>query len=108
MSRLTARQKPEESAPAVPNGGPAVVSGAVPTSREIDPMIGRASSTDASRSTRALGAGSMGTVYKAKQHAMGRNVAIKILRSDRALDEGSRARFLREARANSPLARPTR
>jgi serine/threonine-protein kinase len=51
-----------------------------------------------------LGAGSMGTVYRAKQHAMGRNVAIKILRSDRALDESSRARFLREARANSLLA----
>src|SRR5580693_10024736 len=53
-----------------------------------------------------LGAGSMGTVYKAKQHAMGREVAIKILRSDRALDEGSRARFLREARANSLLTSP--
>jgi serine/threonine-protein kinase len=53
-----------------------------------------------------LGAGSMGTVYKSKQHAMGRNVAIKILRSDRALDEASRARFLREARANSLLASP--
>jgi serine/threonine-protein kinase len=53
-----------------------------------------------------LGAGSMGTVYKAKQHAMGRDVAIKILRSDRALDEGARARFLREARANSLLASP--
>jgi serine/threonine-protein kinase len=53
-----------------------------------------------------LGAGSMGTVYRAKQHAMGRDVAIKILRSDRALDEGARARFLREARANSLLASP--
>ena len=53
-----------------------------------------------------LGAGSMGTVYRAKQHAMGRDVAIKILRSDRALDESARARFLREARANSLLASP--
>jgi serine/threonine-protein kinase len=37
---------------------------------------------------------------------MGRDVAIKILRSDRALDDGSRARFMREARTNSLLASP--
>ena len=37
---------------------------------------------------------------------MGREVAIKILRSDRALDDAARARFLREARANSLLASP--
>ena len=53
-----------------------------------------------------LGAGSMGTVYRAKQHAMGREIAIKILRSDRAVDESAKGRFLREARANSLLASP--
>ena len=53
-----------------------------------------------------LGAGSMGTVYRAKQSPIGREVAIKILRSDRAVDEVSRARFLREARANSLLTSP--
>jgi serine/threonine protein kinase len=53
-----------------------------------------------------LGAGSMGTVYRAKQHAMGREVAIKILRGDRATDETAKARFMREARANSLLASP--
>jgi serine/threonine protein kinase len=53
-----------------------------------------------------LGAGSMGTVYRARQHAMGREVAIKILRSDRAVDESAKGRFLREARANSLLASP--
>ncbi len=53
-----------------------------------------------------LGAGSMGTVYRAKQAPIGRDVAIKILRSDRAIDEVSRARFLREARANSLLTSP--
>jgi serine/threonine-protein kinase len=53
-----------------------------------------------------LGAGSMGAVYRAKQAPIGREVAIKILRSDRAVDEVSRARFLREARANSLLTSP--
>jgi serine/threonine-protein kinase len=48
----------------------------------------------------------MGTVYRARQHAMGREVAIKILRGDRAVDESAKARFMREARANSLLASP--
>ena len=49
-----------------------------------DPMVGR---TLEGRYTilAKLGAGSMGTVYRAKQHAMGREVAIKILRGDRAM-----------------------
>jgi serine/threonine-protein kinase len=70
-----------------------------------DPMLGRVL---AGRFTilAKLGAGSMGTVYKAKQAPIGRDVAIKILRSDRAIDEVSRARFLREARANSLLTSP--
>jgi serine/threonine-protein kinase len=37
---------------------------------------------------------------------MGREVAIKILRGDRAADDSSKARFMREARANSLLASP--
>jgi serine/threonine-protein kinase len=70
-----------------------------------DPMVGR---TLEGRYTilSKLGAGSMGTVYRAKQHAMGREVAIKILRGDRAVDESAKARFMREARANSLLASP--
>jgi eukaryotic-like serine/threonine-protein kinase len=70
-----------------------------------DPMLGR--TLDGRFTVLArLGAGSMGTVYRARQHPVGRDVAIKILRSDRAVDEVSRARFLREARANSALASP--
>ncbi len=72
---------------------------------EHDPMVGR---TLEGRYTiiARLGSGSMGTVYRAKQHAMGREVAIKILRGDRAIDDTAKARFLREARANSLLASP--
>ena len=68
-----------------------------------DPMLGR--TLDGRFTILAkLGAGSMGTVYRARQHAMGRDVAVKILRSDKALDDSAKGRFLREARANSLLA----
>ncbi len=70
-----------------------------------DSMLGR---TLAERFTvvAKLGAGSMGAVYRARQLAIGREVAIKILRSDRAVDDAAKARFLREARANSVLVSP--
>ncbi len=70
-----------------------------------DPFLG---ATVASRFVvlARLGAGSMGTVYRARQEAMGRDVAIKILRSDRAFDAQAKARFTREARAMSLLASP--
>jgi serine/threonine-protein kinase len=70
-----------------------------------DPMLGRVLAGRFTILAR-LGAGSMGTVYRAKQAPIEREVAIKILRSDRAIDEVSRARFLREARANSLLTSP--
>ncbi|MFO0590281.1 MAG: serine/threonine-protein kinase [Polyangiaceae bacterium] len=53
-----------------------------------------------------LGAGSMGTVYRARQETVARDVALKILRSDRAIDALARQRFVREAKAMSLLASP--
>jgi serine/threonine-protein kinase len=53
-----------------------------------------------------LGAGSMGTVYRARQETVGRDVAVKILRTDRAFDAMAKARFGREARALSLLSSP--
>jgi serine/threonine-protein kinase len=90
----TRGQCPDDGAPLVRVSDMAAADG--------DPMLGRVL---AGRFTilAKLGAGSMGTVYRAKQAPIGREVAIKILRSDRAVDEVSRARFLREARANSLL-----
>ncbi|MGH7281657.1 MAG: serine/threonine-protein kinase, partial [Polyangiaceae bacterium] len=70
-----------------------------------DPLVGRVLDNRFTILAK-LGAGSMGTVYRARQANMEREVAIKILRSDRALDEAAKARFLREARANSLLASP--
>ncbi|HTL36167.1 MAG TPA: protein kinase [Kofleriaceae bacterium] len=55
------------------------------------PMFGRF------QTTAELGAGAMGTVYRAHDDVLGRDVAIKALTSDDGL--GTRERFLREARA---------
>src|SRR4029077_10932209 len=97
---------PEEGAPiACPTDGLALGRPRDLVDSGDDPMVGR---TLEGRYTilAKLGAGSMGTVYRARQHAMGREVAIKILRGDRAIDDSAKARFMREARANSLLASP--
>jgi serine/threonine protein kinase len=100
------KQWPEAQAPTVcPTDGMGLVRPRDLVDIGDDPMVGR---TLEGRYTilAKLGAGSMGTVYRAKQHAMGREVAIKILRGDRAIDDSAKGRFMREARANSLLASP--
>jgi serine/threonine protein kinase len=63
-----------------------------------DPLIGR---TIAGRYviTERIGAGGMGTVYRARHDVVGRDVAIKFLSPDLAMDPVNRRRFLREAKA---------
>jgi serine/threonine protein kinase len=53
-----------------------------------------------------LGQGGMGTVYRAHQSSMARDVAIKVLRPQFALNKIAIQRFLREARAASKLRHP--
>lgn len=55
---------------------------------------------------RQLGRGSMATVYLAKERALGRLVAVKVLSPGRAQDETARRRFEREARAAASLVHP--
>lgn len=72
---------------------------------EGDPLLG---ATIVGRFTilGRLGRGSMGAVYRARQEAVGRDVALKIVRPDRAYDSETKARFEREARAISLLTSP--
>ncbi|MBI2899955.1 MAG: serine/threonine protein kinase [Planctomycetes bacterium] len=51
-----------------------------------------------------LGRGGMGVVYKARQPALGRFVALKVLRPDKAGQADWQARFEREARALAGLS----
>jgi serine/threonine protein kinase len=53
-----------------------------------------------------LGKGSMATVYLAKEKALGRLVAVKVLLPERARDETARKRFEREAKAAASLSHP--
>jgi serine/threonine-protein kinase len=70
-----------------------------------DPLLG---TTIAGRFTilGRLGRGSMGAVYRARQEAMGRDVALKLVRQDRAHDPETKGRFEREARSISALVSP--
>jgi eukaryotic-like serine/threonine-protein kinase len=53
-----------------------------------------------------LGSGGMGVVFKARQPALGRTVAVKLLRDDTAGDPGRHDRFVQEARAVARLQHP--
>ncbi len=67
-------------------------------------MIGRQLSHY--RIVERLGAGGMGTVYRAEDTRLGRSVALKFPHADLVGDADSRARFLAEARAASALDHP--
>jgi tRNA A-37 threonylcarbamoyl transferase component Bud32 len=51
------------------------------------------------RILRVLGTGGMGVVFEAEEAALGRRVALKVMRSEMAMNPAARKRFLREARA---------
>src|SRR6476620_8518776 len=53
-----------------------------------------------------IGSGGMGHVFKAHDTRLGRTVALKILRTDRPVDEERRRRFIQEARTASALNHP--
>lgn len=53
-----------------------------------------------------IGEGGMGVVYRAFDEVLHRDVAVKVVRKDAALDTSSRQNLLQEARASSALAHP--
>ena len=53
-----------------------------------------------------LGQGGMGAVYRAQQHSVGREVAIKVVNANLVTDAEVIKRFLREAKLASKLAHP--
>lgn len=70
-----------------------------------DPLIGTIIE-DRFRIDWLLGTGGMGAVYKGVQLSVGRDVAIKVLRSELATKEVALERFLREAQMVSQLTHP--
>jgi serine/threonine protein kinase len=50
--------------------------------------------------------GGMGAVFRARRRLLGDDVALKIVRSEFALDRGARERFMRECRACAQLRHP--
>ena len=72
---------------------------------ESDPLRGRLVA-DKYRVADRVGQGGMGTVYRAVQTGLNRNVAVKILKRELAFDPDTVSRFQREANALSLLTHP--
>src|ERR1700675_1463584 len=68
------------------------------------PMIGE--TIDHYRILSEIGAGGMGTVYRARDEILRRDVALKLLRSEKISNRESRAQILHEARAAASLNHP--
>src|SRR5688572_9712179 len=71
---------------------------------ENDPNVGKELSGRFTLKER-LGAGGMGAVYRAWQHSVGRDVAIKLIRGE--VDADTSKRFLREVKLASRLQSPS-
>ena len=105
QSLSAATAPPNRSIPRCPHDGYALIPAESLAEADGDPFLG-VTVADRFVITGRLGAGSMGTVYQARQEAVGRDVAVKILRADRAEGAQAKARFTREARAMSLLTSP--
>lgn len=71
----------------------------------VDPLIGKLVD-NRFEVTGRIGAGAMGTVYRAVQKSIGREIALKLIHSQYAGDLAAVKRFFREAQVASRLAHP--
>ncbi|MDF2698183.1 MAG: serine/threonine protein kinase, partial [Labilithrix sp.] len=96
----------QRSTPAVERGfaNATAVTGLRPP--PVDPIIGRCLGGKLIVEER-IGAGSLGSVYRAKHVLLPQPFAVKVLHADYQEDPGFRARFLAEAQAASVLDHPT-
>jgi serine/threonine protein kinase len=116
--RITVRpDAPKRAASTSSTPGPGSTSGGRDPASSTRPRMTKKEIADTSLSTgttiagryrveRLLGSGGMGSVYEATQLAIGRRVAIKVLRPDVADDPFIEARFQREARAAASVHHP--
>lgn len=74
--------------------------------KKVDPFVGREILDGQFSIIQRIGAGGMGSVYRAHEPAMGREVAIKILHPNLKGRSDLVSRFRREARAMSQLRHP--
>lgn len=83
-------------------------SGSAAAREAVSPNCPLASGTQLGRYRilRPLGAGGMGEVYVAEDARLGRQVAVKVIRSTEEVTSRARARFEQEARAASALTHP--
>ncbi|MCA9515999.1 MAG: protein kinase, partial [Myxococcales bacterium] len=73
--------------------------------QQSDPMLGRVL-VDKYKLVSVIGSGAMGTIYKAEQLALGKEIVIKLLHRHLLGDPELSQRFQREARAASRLNHP--
>ena len=73
--------------------------------RQQDPFVGRELDGRYTISER-IGSGGMGAVYRAHQHSVGRDVAVKVVNTHLVAETDVVKRFLREAKLASKLGHP--
>jgi serine/threonine-protein kinase len=71
----------------------------------MDPLVGK-NLDDRFTIVEKLGQGGMGAVYRARQHSVDRDIAVKVVHANLTSDPAALKRFLREAKLASRLAHP--
>ncbi len=93
---------PNKTSGTCPTDGTLLVSGSEYAAIKSDPLIG-ALMAGRYKIVGRVGTGGMGTVYRAEQVGLAREVALKVLKQEASYDRETVARFQREAKAMSML-----